>query len=346
MATYLYTDGVDDYLKTPSLTFTEVIMDYKPKALNSGALQYTVDCRELGSGYLYSSGDTGNESFGGWTTVYKNGIQVTSGANFVLPDERMTLRFLSTLQTTPVTFFTRFTLMQYKRVELFDIKFYNGTTLIAHYDMTTGTVQDQSGNGRHATLTGGTWLDDGTGGDTGTDVSTPFALSQMLYADRLADFATAQQLYKDIVQNNALKAILYADRTVNYATLQEFFQEGMERSTSFAVKVQLYKDVQQAHPLTQGLYRAIQDHADLKQIMYAEPQFNAPLRQVISRQLTQNVATLQRMYSDKQTDYPLLIQMLSDYRVYNQIIEREMLICRSFSQNLAIKRTLEKDMQI
>jgi hypothetical protein len=55
--------------------------------------------------------------------------------------------------------------------KLFNVKVYNGETLVAHYDMAKGSVQDQSGNGNHATLTGGTWLEDAPSGsviDAGT----------------------------------------------------------------------------------------------------------------------------------------------------------------------------------
>lgn len=37
------------------------------------------------------------------------------------------------------------------------VKFYNGETLVAHYDMNEGNLNDQSGNGNHSTLIGGTW---------------------------------------------------------------------------------------------------------------------------------------------------------------------------------------------
>jgi hypothetical protein len=163
MALYLLLNGTSDKIVTPSLTYTEIIIDFTRKSSGSGALQYLVDGRQANSNnvYFYSNGDTGPENFGGLTTAYKNGTTVSNGTEFMAADERMTIRIVSPSQTSQVYFFSRNTSIQFAKSFVFNIKLYNTGVLIAHYDMTTGTVQDQSGNGNHATLTGGTWLDDG-----------------------------------------------------------------------------------------------------------------------------------------------------------------------------------------
>jgi chitodextrinase len=46
----------------------------------------------------------------------------------------------------------------YTKGIIYDVKFYNSGTLIAHYDMTTGTSNDMSGNENHAVVSGAEWL--------------------------------------------------------------------------------------------------------------------------------------------------------------------------------------------
>lgn len=363
MATYLYMDGVDDYIVTPSMVFNEIVLDFsfKPKAgIENLYFQGNV------SGSAFKRITSGLDRYDGyWNQTYVNGVLKSWNTVIIPNDERVALRIL---RTSTGSLFNNLNIFSnvggtYGRTEgnLYSVKFYNDNVLVAHYDMSTGTVQDQSGNGRHATLVGGTWMNDGIGGEPqGEDVTATFAMSQQLYkdtaepyglkqsifADTSASYETVQRIYQDMAEHHPLRNILFADKTVTYPMLQTFFQEGMMRSGTFAVKVQVYADKQQNYPLRQELYEAISDHVALKQVMYADKAFNAELRQVISRQLSQNISTLQRMYDDKQADYPLLIQMLSDYKVYNQIVEGEMFICREFNKDMTITRVVEKEMRI
>lgn len=152
-------DGVDDYLVLPSMTFTDIYIDCKPDFKVNALLQYVFDCRETGTGYLYSQ--SGLETFGSAITMYKNGVLVKSGTDFLpTASERVMLRSVTSAQTSKIYFASRFTLAEYLKMDMYTVKVYNGATLLASYDFTQGNVLDISGNGRHGTLIGGTFIQD------------------------------------------------------------------------------------------------------------------------------------------------------------------------------------------
>lgn len=155
MTVFLQMDGVDDYIKAPaSLTFTRIVIDMNVK-LKTG-LQYFISSTSNAS-YIYKNPPVDN--FGGFSTVTANGTTVTNGTNGIPINTRVTLEAITTARTEELHFFRRSTNIQFGKVDVYNIKIYNGASLIAHYDMNTGTVQDQSGNGNHATYLG-TFLDD------------------------------------------------------------------------------------------------------------------------------------------------------------------------------------------
>jgi hypothetical protein len=165
MALYLQTDGVDDNLKTPSISFTKIVMDALIEHKTATAQMY-VDYRP-GIGFTnFLRATTDKDQFPGINSVKIDGVSKTNDTQFIPSNTRFIAELEDSLGTGAITIFAHNNGSQCTKGKIYDIKFYNGATLVAHYDMTTGTVQDQSGNGRHATLTGGTWLDDGTGGGT------------------------------------------------------------------------------------------------------------------------------------------------------------------------------------
>ncbi len=161
MSYYLQMDGVDDYLQLPSLTMDKIEIDMVLDSDQIQAPYYVIDARPgLANSWF-------TEQSGGAWTVYEDAI-LRINAYDITKNKRLILK----LQPNPLTVFTDdvtvFARGSDKKLgvkgKIFRIKIYNGVTLVAHYDMSTGTVQDQSGNGKHATLYGGTWLDDGVGG--------------------------------------------------------------------------------------------------------------------------------------------------------------------------------------
>lgn len=160
MSYYLSMDGVDDYLQCPSMQFDdiEIDMNYHTKE----AENYVFDARTgMQDGLIYSGtykGGLGNFNGGSGNKTYINGLVIFSSSEIPRDTRAILKATRSSLFTDDVTFFARNNIASFGKGYIYDIKFYNGGTLQAHYNMTTGTVLDQSGNNRHANLTGGTWI--------------------------------------------------------------------------------------------------------------------------------------------------------------------------------------------
>lgn len=160
---YLSLDGVDDYLKTPSITFDEVVMEFK--ARQTPTTEYYLDARTgVANTYLYRN--TSNVDFTSGSALFVNsmywdGVKGTNSTTFIPTDTRGILRLvLSAASTDDITFFANNTgaASTCMAADVFSIKLLLGGVVKAHYDMTKGNVQDQSGNNNHATLTGGIWV--------------------------------------------------------------------------------------------------------------------------------------------------------------------------------------------
>jgi hypothetical protein len=162
MGYFLSMDGVDDYLQSPMITYDTLVMDFKVYGMKPNTQIY-FDARDGFSwGYtqLRANSDITERMSDGTMLQTINGgtLEPTNSTNYVPLNERVVLKTVfSTVNTDDTHIFTSKLLNVFTHGALYDVKFYNGTTLVAHYDMRTGTVQDQSGNGNHATLVGGTW---------------------------------------------------------------------------------------------------------------------------------------------------------------------------------------------
>lgn len=158
---YLDMDGIDDYISTPSMTYDEVIFDM---SVNPTAFYKTVLINSLGNYRLIY--DEGYyiwyfESVASW-----NGVNVGDSGSFTIPaDTRGVWRMTKDSQTASNSLFANAGGGANMRGKLYRATFKLAGVVVADYDMTTGTVQDQSGNGQHATLTGGTFVAEGIAGD-------------------------------------------------------------------------------------------------------------------------------------------------------------------------------------
>jgi hypothetical protein len=163
MSYYLEMDGATNYLRTPSLTFTDIYIDTEIEQ-REGVQSWYVDAR-TGIGFAYfNRTPTGTDTISVFNAVYIDGVAKTSGTAFVPHLTRCLIRVVKTTGgTDDVNIFSANNGGSPTKGKLYDIKFYNGASLVAHYDLTLGNAQDQSGNGNHATLNGGTFVDDGSG---------------------------------------------------------------------------------------------------------------------------------------------------------------------------------------
>lgn len=228
MALCLQMDGVDDNLKVPSMTYNKIVLDAyvnSPPAVEV----YVIDSVSRGSGGYIRISSMG--------AIQNNMNQ----SGLVLNTRSTTTGTIATAYTGGLSIFSRYDNPSRVSGKIFDIKIYNGTTLQVHYDMSTGTVQDQSGNGRHATLTGGTWVDDGAGGTpTATPETAIFATKQQLYALDAISFATRQRVYEGETASFATSQTIEevsSQETVNFATKQVIT---LQETATFSTKQILF----------------------------------------------------------------------------------------------------------
>jgi chitodextrinase len=161
---YLQMNGTSDSIKTPTLTFDKVEMDiYAEFNNNAGVWQYFLDSRTgVANGWFAHLNNY--ENWGaGISSILVDGVQFNQSSNISrVPSSKRTLLTVnfSTAVTDDVSLFSFNTnASDFLKGRIYGVKFWNGSTLVASYDMKLGTVNDQSGNGKHATLYGGTWID-------------------------------------------------------------------------------------------------------------------------------------------------------------------------------------------
>lgn len=157
---YLIMDGNNSYLQLPSLGFDEIIMDclVANESLQTNTYNgyhILIDTRTGANEWVYSGTASDGVSLG-WQGVYVNDQLITSYTQ-IPRDSRFVIKALISDTTDDVTIFSRYNITGYAVGEIYNITMrLNGTT-VASYDMSTGTVEDQSGNENHATLYGGSW---------------------------------------------------------------------------------------------------------------------------------------------------------------------------------------------
>src|SRR6185312_13197153 len=148
MSKHLIMDGVDDQVKVPvGVAHDRIVIDAFVNPSNAtGARVIMTDAR------VPLPIVNGNISIG---TVYSgvrvDGAIVSSGSPFIFGKRILIDIALRTSSESDVIILPSVSGI------LYDVKVYNGSTLQAHYDMSTGTVNDQSGRRNHGTLIGGTW---------------------------------------------------------------------------------------------------------------------------------------------------------------------------------------------
>lgn len=127
-------------------------------------VQYIFDAR---SGWTYGNLRLNNSNvLNDSLTYFVNGVQGGRNQPTVPNNERVIIECrMSGTGTDNPNVFISYGGVDRVKGNIYRISFYNGDSLVADYDASTGTMDDQSGNGNHATLSGGTWLDDGTGGE-------------------------------------------------------------------------------------------------------------------------------------------------------------------------------------
>jgi chitodextrinase len=157
---YLQMNGTTDYIKIPSMQFTQVVLDIKPTGLSSTGL-YVIDARSgVANGYVTRS--TSAIAWGsGISGILADGTPISNNTAGGIPDNtRKTYTInLNVAGTDDINIFANSNnISGFVAGNIYSIKVFNGATLMAHYDTSLGHLQDQSGNNNHGILTGGTWV--------------------------------------------------------------------------------------------------------------------------------------------------------------------------------------------
>jgi hypothetical protein len=159
-AKYLQLDGIDDYITTPNMPdVVKIVMDFTFYSTQAGARVYFI--KSADGHYNYIRTDT--FAFG------RNGIvEETYNTGVPLTRDTRTTFYWNTPSDVGAFDFFKYN-AYFGKVDLFKITGIdvNGNVKFL-YDMSTGALQDQTGNGNHATLNGGTWLDDAPSGQAYT----------------------------------------------------------------------------------------------------------------------------------------------------------------------------------
>lgn len=167
MGYYIQFSGITNHLKTPVLTFDRVIMDFMAEhrllALLGYQRYFTTNFNGVKSSlYRNMAGKDKKENL---PTIKMNGIPFVIDTDTVPTSKRVVLEFSfdGKPNTSESTLFADLGgLTDNLNGRLYDLKFFLGNRIVAHYNPEFKNVQDLSGNGKHATINSGTFVEDKT----------------------------------------------------------------------------------------------------------------------------------------------------------------------------------------
>ncbi|MFD0587825.1 hypothetical protein ACFQZE_07405 [Paenibacillus sp. GCM10027627] len=280
MPYYLRLNGTTDYIKLPSLTINKIVADVKIRR-RADAIRVLWDFRS-GISFTYIIQQTNGTDSIGSGSVKINGNNVSNGTAFIPNDTRVTIEHTFTLGTDDGNVFCNNTATANSFIsgDIYNIKLYNNTTLVAHYDMTLGNIQDQSGNGRHATLIGGTWLQDGSSGVAG---SVTHSMKQVLYDAKST--------------NHSLKQTISNTGSIANSTLQRMYDNS---SIAFETKQCLFEISKVDSNLLQKMFNRASSVVDTMQNIVSIDSNTSPLMQFIYDSSLVNNSMMQQIFAEEQ----------------------------------------------
>lgn len=308
MATFLSLSGSAglSYIKIPTITFDEIRMDYTPYDAFNGGLLYHIDTRnstQTTNPVLYSD-TVDNEVYTSFDLLLVNGNVVTSGTNSIPNGQRSLVVARDAAKTVALTLFARYTDIQNMKADVFTITFLKDQVIVADYDMSTGTLNDQSGNGKHATMAGGTWEEGTT--PTGVDVSSVFSSQQKIYENIATNSNVRQQLFEnetipiptyqsiveDITSLFSVKQLLFENISQSFSTSQVI---SVDTTTILAMMQRMFNNVENEYELDQRIYKGISEVNKLSQVIFKDESILNNLKLIIS--------------ADKQFESPVVFQL-------------------------------------
>ncbi|MFQ8550182.1 hypothetical protein [Acinetobacter baumannii] len=356
MAYYLQLDGVDDYVEIPSMTFDEILINFIPENIigNTSTKYYIAsqmntyrqtsgnDGRYQGY-WLYSTWDGGSASGGGNNVVVQSNIRQDFKFEF-RQNPRTDFTSANAVSTIVIGANTNKNNNSFLKAKVYSVTVMCDGSTVAHYDMSTQTVQDQSGNGYHATLVGGTWVDDGTGGGSepvGTDGSLSLELKQSVYRDSLANLTTSQRIYTDGYSSLSLRQSIYEDIIKSLELVQNIYRDSTER---LGINQAIFTDSTSSLSLIQQFYDENQTFISLglQQVIYDDESVSLPFEQTIYKDDSVSMTTQQQMYLDGVIVLDLIQQFYEDTRTFVTLALRQE-IYEDHSEALQLSQTIYND---
>ncbi|WP_307475356.1 hypothetical protein [Cytobacillus purgationiresistens] len=261
---------------------------------------YVIDARVgLPNGHLNSS------ALGaGWSSFFINGVNSTVYSSIsytnIPKDQKVTLRFGANTFTDDVYFLSSYLPHARSKGRLYKITYYNAGKIVALFDFNTKSAIDQSGKGNHATLVGGTWLDDGTGGGelVGDDGMLTVDTRQILFADSFTQAETKQNSYLDGAISASTSQINYEDSTYAFDTLQQLYNEGQIGSVPFDSLIITYANGATTYVTVQAIVDDAALPFDLSQRFFVIGERKSDFNVMIYKDALTVVDTLQRMIAE------------------------------------------------
>lgn len=159
----LFMNGTSDYIKLPSMTFDTVELTCQIN-LKPNTEQIYIDARPGVATAYFGVNSAVNIQYGPvWTKVLVNGAVPRNIADIKNIKTKFTLTVgLSAPGKSEITIFSNYKRQFPVQGKIYEIKVYNGASLMASYNLTeafSGTsIIDTSGNNQTALLSGGTWV--------------------------------------------------------------------------------------------------------------------------------------------------------------------------------------------
>lgn len=166
---YLKLNGINEHIEIPEISFNKIEFDIANVDGNNSYNRLIHGTNFGDNRYIFRYIDSYvGDGYGRDETEYLtvDGFDVTSpndlwGEEWLPTNKRSIVIWkLLNLNTESNTIGTSYDLApdKYMILDIYSIKFYNDDIIVAEYDMSTGTLNDQSGNGNDATVFGGTWI--------------------------------------------------------------------------------------------------------------------------------------------------------------------------------------------
>lgn len=313
MAKYLYFDGVDDGLSIPALEHDLIEVDMYVPSEQDGFMNMAL--------YVNISRDTAYS-----LSVYNGDIVSNGYTEFVL-DKRMSVQSIyGKIQPAGIYIFAGNVPGANAEGNLYDVKIWLEGNLIAHYDMSTGTVQDQTGNGNHAELDGATWMeDDDNGGNDndpepeGTPVAYMYSNNQRIYAFRENLSASRQNMYKQSIKDIDSKQIINRFVKQNSKTRQSVY--GLINK-EYKAKQVISKLVNKNVNIEQNIYKDLNIVNSISQVIFSDNEYIYDTLQDIfgetGRNVLLNFETLQVINAKRINNHSHLVEI---YASQESIVE-------------------------